>query len=141
MALAVVGLSSTQGHADSERATLTVRLSALKSSQGHVGCALFDSGEGFPKDRSRALQSKWCAIGGDKSSSCTFDPIPQGTYAVVCFHDGNDNRELDTTLFGIPKEGLAVSNDAHGFMGPPKWKDAKFRFAGVPSEIRPKMSY
>jgi uncharacterized protein (DUF2141 family) len=28
---------------------------------------------------------------------------------------------------GIPKEAYAASNDAKGFMGPPKYKDAKFQ--------------
>jgi uncharacterized protein (DUF2141 family) len=28
---------------------------------------------------------------------------------------------------GIPKEAYTASNDAKGFMGPPKYKDAKFQ--------------
>lgn len=27
---------------------------------------------------------------------------------------------------GIPKEDYGCSNEASGFMGPPKWNDAKF---------------
>ena len=38
----------------------------------------------------------------------------------------NDNKKMDTRIFGIPKEPIAISNDAKGFMGPPKWNDAKF---------------
>ena len=33
---------------------------------------------------------------------------------------------MDTKIFGIPKEPYGFSNDATGFMGPPKFKDAKF---------------
>ncbi|MDA9339728.1 DUF2141 domain-containing protein [Polaribacter sp.] len=35
---------------------------------------------------------------------------------------------MDTNFLGIPKEPIGMSNDAKGFMGPPKFKNAKFNF-------------
>ena len=32
-----------------------------------------------------------------------------------------------TNFLGIPKEPIGMSNDATGFMGAPKYKDAKFK--------------
>ena len=52
--------------------------------------------------------------------------VPAGEYAIASFWDENDNGELDTRLFGIPKERVGMSNNAKGRMGPAKWKDAKF---------------
>jgi uncharacterized protein (DUF2141 family) len=52
--------------------------------------------------------------------------IPPGEYAISAFHDANDNKKMDTNLFGIPKEPIGISNNATGFMGPPKYNDAKF---------------
>ena len=75
------------------------------------------------------------------ASTCAFDPIPAGTYAVACFHDENKNGRLDTGLFGIPTEGTVVSNHAKGFMGPPSFEKARFTFAGVPSELQLRMGY
>ena len=72
------------------------------------------------------------SITGAKSSitnnQCvvTFENIPSGIYAVSIFHDENDNGKMDTNFMGIPKEDYGCSNDASGFMGPPKWSDAKF---------------
>ncbi len=97
-------------------------------------------GQGLPKDRSAAAQTKWCAI-ANKESLCSFDPMPAGTYAVACFHDENDNRKLDTGLFGIPTEGVVASNHAEGIMGPPSFGDAKFSFTGAATELRLKMAY
>ena len=37
---------------------------------------------------------------------------------------------MDTNLFGIPKEDYGCSNNARGFMGPPKYNDAKFQLTG-----------
>jgi len=59
-------------------------------------------------------------------STATFANITPGVYAVSIFHDENDNNELDMNFMGIPKEDNGCSNNASGFFGPPKWKDAKF---------------
>jgi uncharacterized protein (DUF2141 family) len=120
-------------------AVLTMRL-ALRNSNGQVGCLLFNSEKGFPKDPNAALQRKWCAITSSESV-CPFDPVPAGTYAVACFHDENKNGKLDTGLFGIPTEGTVASNDAKGFMGPPSFNAAKFSFTAAPIELRLKMNY
>jgi uncharacterized protein (DUF2141 family) len=112
----------------------------LRNSAGQVGCMLFASDKGYPKDSTAAMQRKWCSISSSESV-CSFDPIPAGTYAVACFHDENKNGKLDTGLFGIPTEGTAASNNAKGFMGPPSYKDAKFSFPGTPLEMRLRMAY
>ena len=58
--------------------------------------------------------------------STTFENIPSGKYAISYFHDENKNNVLDTGTMGIPSEGYGFSNDARGFMGPPKLKDQIF---------------
>jgi uncharacterized protein (DUF2141 family) len=113
---------------------------ALRNGDGQVGCLLFSSERGFPKDPAAAAQQKWCSI-KNAESRCSFDPIPAGIYAVACFHDENGNGKLDTGLFGIPTEGTVVSNNAKGWMGPPSFKAAKFSFAGRPTELPLAMSY
>ena len=60
---------------------------------------------------------------GQGSFSHTFD-LPSGNYAVGAFHDVNRNNQLDTNLFGIPKEQHGFSNDASGSFGPPSFDDA-----------------
>ena len=132
------GVSRADGPA--VKAVLSVRLVSLHNNNGQIGCGLYASEKGFPKDRSAAVQTRWCAI-ADKESPCSFDPIAAGTYAVACFHDENNNGILDTGAFGIPTEGIVVSNHAKGFMGPPSFKDARFSFPGSPTELRLKMAY
>jgi uncharacterized protein (DUF2141 family) len=146
--LAAAGTSLAQGDAPTDAGTpdagttalLSVRLVELRNDNGQIGCGLWSSERGFPKDRSIALQTKWCSI-VSKESLCSFDPIPAGTYAVACFHDENNNGILDTGLFGIPSEGVVASNHAKGFMGPPSFKDAKFWLPGRAAELRLKMGY
>ena len=54
------------------------------------------------------------------------------------FYDRNGNGELDTNFIGIPKEPIALSNNATGKFGPPKYEDAVFTLGLEPrvQEIR-----
>jgi len=61
--------------------------------------------------------------------------VPLGTYAVTVYHDVNDNQKLDTNWIGIPKEPVAISNNAKGRLGPPKWKDASFELREATQEL------
>jgi uncharacterized protein (DUF2141 family) len=121
-------------------AALRIRVTSLRSNNGQIGCMIYNSPKGFPADSTASLQRLWCPI-ANAASTCTFDPIPAGIYAVACFHDENNNGKCDTGLFGIPTEGTVVSNHAKGFMGPPSFDKAKFSFSGVASELRLRMGY
>ena len=141
LVVAVVLLAASRSYSDPPAtAVLTIRISSLRSNNGQVGCMIYNSPKGFPTDSSAALQRRWCPI-ASASSSCAFDPIPAGTYAVACFHDENKNGKLDTGLFGIPTEGTVASNHAKGFMGPPSFDKAKFIFSGAASELQLRMGY
>ncbi len=48
---------------------------------------------------------------------------------------------MDSNFFGIPKEGVGVSNGARGHMGPPRYKDAKFNFTGNSQSITINLVY
>ena len=121
-------------------AALSIRITGLRSSNGQVGCTLYNSANGFPTNPLASLQARWCPIVKD-TSVCGFAPIPAGVYAAACFHDENGNGKVDKGFLGIPIEGIVVSNHAKGFMGPPSFDKAKFSFAGLPAEIALRMAY
>jgi uncharacterized protein (DUF2141 family) len=133
--------AASPSSADAPRTgVLTIHVTSLRSNSGQVGCTIYNSAKGFPTDSSAALQRQWCSI-ANAGSTCAFDPIPAGIYAVACFHDENKNGKLDTGLFGIPTEGTVVSNHAKGFMGPPSFDKAKFSFSGAASQLQLQMGY
>jgi uncharacterized protein (DUF2141 family) len=101
---------------------------------------IYNSAKGFPTDPSLAAQKRWCEI-ASKAATCSFDPIPAGTYAVACIHDENKNGKLDTGALGIPTEGTVASNHAKGFMGPPSFDKAKFQFSGTATTLDLRMGY
>ena len=102
---------------------ITVVISNFDNNQGKAYVALYNSEGTF---LSKGFEATFSKI---ENNSCevTFKAVPNGTYAISMFHDENDNNKMETTLFGIPTEDYGCSNNATGFMGPPKWKDAKFQ--------------
>ena len=102
---------------------ITVKITNLDGNAGKVYVALYNSETTF-------LEKKYkSTISTIKDSSCevVFENVPNGVYAISLFHDKNDNNKMDSNFLGIPKEDYGCSNNAKGFMGPPKWKDAKFK--------------
>jgi uncharacterized protein (DUF2141 family) len=125
--LLVVMASSAPSDAATD--VISVPILGLKSDQGQVICELFASEDGFPAKSEKAAALRTVKI-ASKSATCVFDGVKPGSYAIAAMHDENGNGKLDKNFIGIPTEGVGASRDARGRMGPPKWKDAVFSFAG-----------
>ncbi len=104
--------------------SIHIKISGLENKQGQILIALHNKPETFPTNPEKSF--KTLAIPSKHiDKEIVFKKIPFGVYAISVVHDENANGKLDFTLF-IPKEKVGSSNDAIGFMGPPKFKDAKF---------------
>jgi len=101
---------------------LKVEIIGMKNDNGQVFIALYNTEKSFLKKPYKGTIAKI----KDKKATAILKNIPKGIYAVSVFHDENNNQKLDTRIFGIPKEPYGCSNGASGFMGPPKYEDAKF---------------
>ena len=101
---------------------LTVNIEEANSNEGQMMIALYHSELDFLDKTFKGTKSEI----SNNGCTVTFENVPEGTYAVSIFHDENKNDKLDGNFIGIPKEDYGCSNNAKGFMGPPKWKDAKF---------------
>lgn len=119
--LALVAASARAG----EGGTLIVKVTNLRSDRGQVVACLYRSDEGFPKNERKAWRRESARI-AHGVAELRFVGVPPGSYAVLAFHDENGNDALERKLLGIPKEGVALSNNARGHLGPPKYKDARF---------------
>lgn len=112
----------------------------LRNNKGQVLCFLFSSPIDFPKKDDQAVAHYTSGI-SNRQASCKFSGISPGTYAVSAFHDENSNGKLDTNFMGIPREGVAASNDARGRLGPPKFDDAAFQVSGDQVNLRITITY
>ena len=111
-------------NAQEETFNLTVHISGLNSDKGIVMIGIYNKKETFLKKQFKGDLLKI----QNKKAVVIFKNLPKGEYAVSFVHDENNNKKMDTNFFGIPKEDYGCSNNATGFMGPPKYDDAKFQF-------------
>ncbi|HKV55692.1 MAG TPA: DUF2141 domain-containing protein [Candidatus Binataceae bacterium] len=117
---------STPAHAK-----LSVRVIDLRNSKGVEVCTLFGSSAAnvFPDDVSAALRTVTAPVQFG-AATCEFADIPQGTYAVVTFHDENNNGQFDRDSLGLPKEEYGFSNSLRPRFERPKFKEAAFEYKG-----------
>lgn len=101
---------------------ITVNISNIDTYKGTLVIGLYDNESQFLKKTVKGKLKKVTK----NTATVVFQDVKPGDYAVSLFHDVNDNKKLDTYVFGIPKEDYGTSNNAKGFMGPPKWEDAVF---------------
>lgn len=103
-----------------EEITITVKVVNVSSDTGKVGFALYDKNSFM----TTPLQSSNIEI-KEGISEVKFVNILPGEYAVVCYHDKNNNGKMDFTTNGMPLEDYGASNNVMNF-GPPTFENAKF---------------
>lgn len=110
--------------------TITVDVGGFPNDQGRMACALYNSPDGFPRDRSKAIQRVTGKI-SEGRATCVFNDVPTGSYAVAFFHDAKMTGKMVKNMLGIPQEGYGFSNDAKpSAMSPPSFSDAAFQHDG-----------
>lgn len=127
---AATGSATTDSAATDDR-TVTVQVTGVKNTAGKLLVALYADADAFPNDDDEAVKRTATTIDGTPVT-VTFNDVPAGTYAVAVIHDENDNTELDTNFFGVPKEGFGFSNGAEaGTFGPPDFDEAAIEVDGA----------
>jgi uncharacterized protein (DUF2141 family) len=64
-----------------------------------------------------------------------------GKYAIVCFHDENNNGKFDENAPGMPKEGYCFSNNVKPRFSAPKFDQCGFDYKGGDQAISITMIY
>jgi uncharacterized protein (DUF2141 family) len=105
---------------DSETVTITVNVSNVTSDKGTVQFSLYDK-DTFMLN---PLMSKTGKI-SNGVTKVEFEGVKSGSYAIMCFHDSNDNNKMDFNEQRMPIEDYGMSNNPI-LMGPPTFDVAKF---------------
>jgi uncharacterized protein (DUF2141 family) len=134
-------LSSAGARADDPATTgdLAVQVVGVQGEAGAVCVALHDDAGTYP-DEGRHLRFS-CAKIADGKALVVFEDLAPGDYAAFAFHDEDGDRRLKKNFIGMPKEGVGASRGAKGFMGPPKFEDAKVAVGPGKTHIRIKLKY
>lgn len=110
--------------------TLTLTIDNVISDKGNVKMALhtvdtFMKGKGLDNGQSEIKDGK---------VTITFENVKPGDYAIIAFHDENENNKMDFRDNGMPLESYGMSNNVMSF-GPPQYDDAKFTIADKDLEL------
>ena len=142
LTLALTSIGALPVHA----ANLTVTIEGVRSNTGEILIGLYDSADAFKSaidssaTKSALLPQAWRIVGASLrakagSQSIIFTQLPPGRYAIIAFHDENDNGLLDANALGVPTEGFGFSNDAHGFLSAPSFDAAAIELGAVDKSI------
>jgi len=104
---------------------LDVALKGLKSTKGSVQICLMNEGGQFLKS---CFKGKTYRFEDGKNGSVSFFGLPSGEYAIMAFHDDDDDGKLTCDgLFGMPSEPYAFSNNPSTWFGPPAHRKCVFQ--------------
>ncbi len=102
--------------------TVEVKMINFDNDKGTAMVGLYNSEENFLESGFMYKKSKI----ENEMATVTSTNVPDGDYAVSCFHDEDDNGKLNMFMGMMPTEDYGTSNNAPANFGPPKWIDAKF---------------
>jgi uncharacterized protein (DUF2141 family) len=135
----------------SRASELRVVIEGVRSDSGTIMVGLYDSSEGFAaaikhsteagllNDKGRRVGMALRAVAGVES--IVFADLPPRRYAVIVFHDENDNGRLDENGWGVPTEGYGFSNNVQGFLGAPSFAAAEVTLEGKDRSIAISLIY
>lgn len=104
---------------------INVQIEGLRNGRGMVKIAFYDDHKFFPDQFTNAVHiSNLNVI--TKNTVRLVISLPAGTYAAALIHDENENHLLDKNMFGIPQEGIGISNGLKSKFRKPTFQDAKF---------------
>lgn len=134
LALALFHTSVPAAACDPGSSTLVVRVVGWEVATGFMNVNLFDRPVGFPMEPERAWKRQRVEVRADELV-VAFECIPEGDYAVAVCHDANANDDCDKNVFGVPTEGVGVSNDVSGMLRAPTFDEARFVVGGEAARI------
>lgn len=114
-----------------------ITVDGVRSDEGSLMIGLYDTAAGFRAAIERSteagllndpLRVAGVALRADAGAqTIVVAGLKPGRYAVIAFHDENDDGKLGSTPWGVPLEGYGFSNNARGFLHAPSFAAAAFK--------------
>ncbi len=104
-----------------EKHDLRVTVKGINSSKGLIEFALYKNPDVFTQAGKTHRLARVNAQKGEVSF--VFSDLEPGKYAIVVYHDENQNKICDKNFFGIPTEAYAFSNNVRPKLTVPSFDD------------------
>ncbi|MCS6820631.1 MAG: DUF2141 domain-containing protein [Microscillaceae bacterium] len=124
----------------SDKATLILEITDIRSNMGKILLSVFNTPDGFPAQAEKAHRTLQYKVTGN-TAIITIPDLPMGEYAIAILHDEDNNGKMNRNFLGVPKEGYGASNDARNMFSPPDYEKAKFLLNTPQKKMKIKMMY
>lgn len=104
-----------------EKHDLRVTVKGINSSKGLIEFALYKNPDVFTQAGKTHRLARVNAQKGEVSF--VFSDLEPGKFAIVVYHDENQNKICDKNFFGIPTEAYAFSNNVRPKLTVPSFDD------------------
>jgi len=113
---------------------LHIKINDLNSDKGKVRVILYQSKDDFMNETKvlRKIDKK----PSGKTVTVTFRNLPFHDYAVLLFHDENNNQKMDKNIIGIPSEKYGCSTNPGCLFFAPSFDDVKFELKSAEMTIK-----
>ena len=131
LAIALLICIVDSAYSDQDTVTVQVNVTGATPGKGQIILSLFFTAENYLKS---PILSRTKPVNTEGIAEFELSNLLPGSYALNAFYDEDSNGELNTGMFGVPKELVGFSNNAKGFFGPPKFEKVVFE-AFKPQQI------
>jgi uncharacterized protein (DUF2141 family) len=117
--------------------TLAITATNFENEKGQAVVNLFREQDDVPRKPFKTIKASI----KDGVGKLVVDNLPNGSYAVIVYHDENDNNTLDHRL-GFPNEPMGFSNgwNLSLFSGMPTFRKLRFEHNGTHTLIEVKVN-
>lgn len=113
--------------ANEQRGQLIIEFSGFDNNDGEFGAALAANAEQFLGQEKDAIKILRTPLRNQRVT-WVIDQLPYGDYAIVSYHDENNNHHYDKNFLGIPVEDYGFSNNLTVKNQVPDFDQARFSF-------------
>jgi uncharacterized protein (DUF2141 family) len=111
--------------------TLDITVKGVRDDQGMVRAGIYNSAETFPKEGKAMARTATPAKTGNVTLQ--FTDLPPGKYAIILYHDENNDGQMDKRFGMIPIEGYGLSNNIKA-SGKPSFDACAFEIPATQSQ-------
>lgn len=134
----IVFFSNAYAATSSGSGTLVVNVTGVESNTGVVRIQIYNSEASYKAHKpGGGLRTGVLPINNGRAVWRVAN-LPYGDYAVLFYHDRDNNRVFKKNFLGIPQEGYGWSGKGGG-LGLPSFNDAKFRFSPTSTSVTVRM--
>ncbi|MCW3124931.1 MAG: uncharacterized protein JWO03_589 [Bacteroidetes bacterium] len=113
-----------------QQTCVKAKIGGFRAGTGRLYISIYDSQEAFLKIGKETATNVVVVNRKDTVVETCFSGLAPGWYAIALYHDEDDNKKMNTGLFGIPLEPYGLSNNFKPRFSYPRFEQCKFYVPG-----------